>query len=129
MTADPTHVEIAHLEAERASGRARLEELCVHREKGVRLRAVRALGRLGDAKSLDLLEQLLGDDDPAVCAEAIRAFGIAGATDRAAQVARAFDRNPEAAARIAAITASPAAVPSEPPMKSKSCTAATTVSP
>ncbi len=29
------------------------------------------------------------------------------------------------AARIAAITASPAAVPSEPPRKSKSCTAAT----
>ncbi len=105
ITASPQIVELTYLEAERSFGRSRIAELTLHGSSKVRARAVRALGRLGDDESLDLLDQLVGDGDKEVRAEVIRALGMAGATRRATLLARSYQHEEDHGLRKAALRA------------------------
>jgi len=103
VTANPQIVEITYLEAERSFGRPRIADLTEHGSPAVRTSAVRALGRLGDDRSLELLDQMIDDGDLGVRTEVIRAFGIADATGRAALVARSYQQSKDTGLRVAAL--------------------------
>lgn len=105
ITASPQIVELTYLEAERSFGRPRIADLTLHGSSKVRARAVRALGRVGDEESLDLLDQLAADGDPTVRTEVIRALGVAGATRRASLLATTYRREEDHGLRKAVLRA------------------------
>lgn len=74
----PLLTEIYRYEDRRTPVADRFEELAAHPKAEVRRRAALALGRIGDPRSVPLLERLLEDVDLGVRGEAAFAAGLAG---------------------------------------------------
>lgn len=79
----------------RAGVRPALDRLD-HKTPPVRAAAVRALGEIGARTSLDEVACLLGDPDPEVVTEAVRAVGALNGTEYLADLQMTFRRVPEA---------------------------------
>lgn len=100
ISADAELVELVFLEAERGFGRERIAELALSGAPGVRERAIRALGRLGDPQSEEVLASLLTDDAVDIRIAAASALAISGAEGVEGALADLFRNasNPDAKA-------------------------------
>ncbi len=100
---DPAaRIRVARLEATRGEGEDKLDELARHGKPFERGLAIRALGRLGGARSLAILAELL--HDPHVVGAAAGAIGVAASLDDLAPA----DQLALGKAVIAALEAKPA---------------------
>ena len=105
ISVDSELVEIVFLESERGFGRDRLSELALSGPPHVRLRAIRALGRLGDPLSQEVLARLLTDSDAMVQLAAASALAIAGAEGVEGAIADLFRNSTERTAKATFTTA------------------------
>ncbi len=74
-------IRIAQAEAKRGGGVAELADLANRGDRATRLLAIRGLGRIGSARGLELLRDLLADRDEAVVGAAAAAIGLAALLD------------------------------------------------
>ena len=101
-------VEIARSEARRSFSVPRLIDFtrpASGRDRRVRERAVRALGRVGDDASREALSSLLDDADAAIRATAARALGMTGAEKAESPLVERFRRESDLQVREAILMA------------------------
>jgi cyclophilin family peptidyl-prolyl cis-trans isomerase len=79
ISVDSELVELVFLEGERGFARERIAELALSGAPAARGRAIRALGRLGDPQSEEVLASLLTDEDVSIRVAAAHGLAIAGA--------------------------------------------------
>jgi cyclophilin family peptidyl-prolyl cis-trans isomerase/HEAT repeat protein len=95
--------DIQRLEDTRAKGE-KLEPFLAHGDMTVRRRALLALGRIGDPKSVDAVARLLGDPETKVVEDAVFALGLIG-TPGIAEPLRPALKSPEPEVRALALQA------------------------
>lgn len=95
--------DIQRLEDTRAAG-AKVEPFLVHPDVAVRRRALLALGRIGDAKSIEAVSVLLRDPETAAAADAAFALGLIGDNEIGERLRPAL-KSPEPEVRAMAIQA------------------------
>ncbi len=98
-------ITIAILEDSRSLGTGELYEFITDPDSLVRLRAVKALGRIGAREASEHVAEALTDSVETIRKEAAFALGLIGSTDALVAITAKFDSERAAAVRIAMIEA------------------------